>query len=46
MSRKQPDFNDVTLEQADEQGRSVWKVKAEEATYSKEESCSSSEANR
>lgn len=29
-------FNDVTLEQADEQGRSVWKVKAEEATYSKD----------
>jgi len=28
-------FNDVTLEQADEQGRSVWS-KAEEATYSKD----------
>jgi len=28
-------FNDVTLERADEQGRSVWKVKAE-ATYSKD----------
>jgi len=34
--KTQPDFNDVTLEQADEQGRSVWKVKAEEATYSKD----------
>lgn len=29
-------FNDITLEQADEQGRSVWKVKAAEATYSKD----------
>jgi len=29
-------FNDVTLEQADEQGRSVWKVKAEEAICSKD----------
>lgn len=29
-------FNDVTLEQADDQGRSVWKVHADEATYSKD----------
>jgi len=34
-------FNDVTLEQADEQGRSVWKVKAEEQPTAKT-SCSSS----
>ena len=29
-------FNDVTLEQADEQGRSVWRVRSQEATYSKD----------
>jgi LPS export ABC transporter protein LptC len=29
-------FNDITLEQADEQGRSVWKVKAKQATYSQD----------
>lgn len=29
-------FNDVTLEQADEQGRPVWKVKAKQAIYSKD----------
>ena len=29
-------FNDVTLEQADEQGQSVWKMKAGQATYSKD----------
>lgn len=29
-------FNDVTLEQSDEQGRPVWKVKAKQATYSKD----------
>lgn len=29
-------FNDVTLEQADEQGRPVWKVKAKQANYSKD----------
>jgi LPS export ABC transporter protein LptC len=27
-------FNNITLEQPDEQGRTLWKVKAEEATYS------------
>ena len=30
-------FNDVTLEQADQQGRQMWKVKAKEATYSKDQ---------
>ena len=29
-------FNDVTLDQFDEQGRPVWKVKAQQATYSKD----------
>ncbi len=29
-------FNDITLEQADEQGRPVWKVKAKQATYSQD----------
>ncbi len=29
-------FNDVTLEQANEQGRPVWKVKAKQATYSQD----------
>lgn len=29
-------FNDVNLEQADEQGRPVWKVKAKQAIYSKD----------
>lgn len=29
-------FNDVTLEQADEQGRPFWKVKAKQAKYSKD----------
>lgn len=29
-------FNDVTLEQADPQGRPLWKVKAKQATYSKD----------
>lgn len=29
-------FNDATLEQADEQGRPVWKVKAKQATYSQD----------
>lgn len=29
-------FNDVTLEQANEQGQTVWKVKAKQATYSKD----------
>ena len=29
-------FNDVTLEQADDRGRSAWKVYAKEATYSKD----------
>ncbi len=27
-------FNNITLEQPDEQGRTLWKVKAEQATYS------------
>ncbi|MBD2314893.1 LPS export ABC transporter periplasmic protein LptC [Desertifilum sp. FACHB-1129] len=30
-------FNDVTLEQVDEQGRLVWKVEAARATYSQDE---------
>jgi LPS export ABC transporter protein LptC len=30
-------FNDVTLEQADEQGRSVWKVQGKQASYSREQ---------
>lgn len=34
-------FNDVTLEQADEQGRSVWKMKAGQATYSKDKKVAS-----
>ena len=29
-------FNDVTLEQANEQGQPVWKVKAKQATYSQD----------
>ena len=29
-------FNDITLEQANEQGQTVWKVKAKQATYSKD----------
>ncbi len=29
-------FNDVTLDQFDEQGRPVWKVKAQQAVYSKD----------
>lgn len=29
-------FNDVTLEQADQQGRPFWKMKAKQATYSKD----------
>lgn len=29
-------FNNVTLDQADEQGRPLWKVKAKQATYSKD----------
>lgn len=29
-------FNDVTLEQANDQGLTVWKVKAKQATYSKD----------
>lgn len=29
-------FNDVTLEQADEQGRPVWKVQGKQASYSRE----------
>lgn len=29
-------FNDITLEQANEQGRPVWKVKAKQATYSQD----------
>ncbi len=29
-------FNDVTLEQADEQGRPVWKVQGKQANYSRE----------
>lgn len=29
-------FNNVTLDQADEKGRPVWKVKAKQATYSKD----------
>lgn len=30
-------FNDVTLEQVDEQGRLLWKVEAKEATYSRDD---------
>ncbi len=30
-------FNDVTLEQADEQGRPVWKVQGKQASYSREQ---------
>lgn len=30
-------FNNVNLEQADEQGRTVWKVKAAQATYSQDQ---------
>ncbi len=30
-------FNDVTLEQADEQGRPVWKVKGKQASYSRKQ---------
>lgn len=30
-------FNDITLEQADEQGRPLWSVKGKQATYSKEQ---------
>ena len=29
-------FNDVALEQSDEQGRPIWKVKSKQATYSKD----------
>ena len=29
-------FNDITLEQANQQGQPVWKVKAKQATYSKD----------
>ncbi len=29
-------FNDVTLEQSDEQGRPIWKVESKQATYSKD----------
>lgn len=30
-------FNNVTLEQADEQGQTLWKVEAEQATYSEDQ---------
>ena len=30
-------FNDVTLEQADEQGRPVWKIQGKQASYSQEQ---------
>ncbi len=34
-------FNNITLEQPDEQGRILWKVKAEEATYSPDQKVAS-----
>lgn len=37
VNQNQLTFNDVTLEQADEQGRSVWKVQGKQASYSPEQ---------
>lgn len=36
-NQKDLSFNNITLEQADEQGRPVWSVKGKQATYSREQ---------
>lgn len=37
VSRNELSFNNITLEQADEQGRPVWSIKGKQATYSRDQ---------